>query len=57
MTWHAVPPLLHLCQKTGNAVKQGLLKNSNLCESLNFRYVGPVDGHNLKELVLSLIHI
>ena len=52
--WRAfshVPPLLHLCQKTGNAVKQGLLKNSNLFESLNFRYFGPVDGHNLKELV------
>ena len=49
--WRAfshVPPLLHLCQKTGNAVKQGLLKNSNLFESLNFRYFGPVDGHNLK---------
>lgn len=52
--WRAfshMPPLLHLCQKTGNAVKQGLLKNSNLFESLNFRYFGPVDGHNLKELV------
>lgn len=45
------PFLLRLCQKAGNAVKQGLLKNSNLFESLNFRYFGPVDGHNLKELV------
>ena len=27
------------------------LKNSNLFESLNFRYFGPIDGHNLPELV------
>lgn len=48
------PRLLHLCQKAGNAVKQGLLNNSNLFESLNFRYFGPVDGHDLKELVRTL---
>ena len=45
------PRLLRLCQKAGNAVKQGLLNNSNLFESLNFRYFGPIDGHNLPELV------
>ena len=45
------PAVLRFCQKAGNAVKQGLLKNSNLFESLNFRYFGPVDGHNLPELV------
>lgn len=48
------PRLLRLCQKAGNAVKQGLLNNSNLFESLNFRYFGPVDGHNLPELVRTL---
>ena len=48
------PWLLRLCQKAGNAVKQGLLNKSNLFESLNFRYFGPVDGHNLKELVRTL---
>ncbi len=48
------PRLLRLCQKAGNAVKQGLLNKSNLFESLNFRYFGPVDGHNLKELVQTL---
>ena len=48
------PRLLRLCQKAGNAVKQGLLNNSNLFESLNFRYFGPVDGHNLNELVRTL---
>lgn len=45
------PTVLRFCQKAGNAVKQGLLKNSNLFESLNFRYFGPIDGHNLPELV------
>ena len=48
------PRLLRLCQKAGNAVKQGLLNKSNFFESLNFRYFGPVDGHNLKELVRTL---
>ncbi len=48
------PRLLHLCQKAGNAVKQGVLNNSNLFESLNFRYFGPVDGHDLPELVRTL---
>ncbi|HBV50286.1 MAG TPA: 1-deoxy-D-xylulose-5-phosphate synthase [Alistipes sp.] len=48
------PRLLRLCQKMGNAVKQGVLNNSNLFESLNFRYFGPVDGHSLPELVRTL---
>lgn len=45
------PRILRICQKAGNAVKHGLLNKSNLFESLNFRYFGPVDGHDLKELV------
>lgn len=49
-----VPPVLRFCQKAGNAVKQGLLQNSNLFESLNFRYFGQLDGHNVKELVRML---
>lgn len=49
-----VPPLLRLCQKTGNALKQGLLQNSNLFESLNFRYFGQVNGHDVKDLVTIL---
>ena len=50
--WFAhIPPLLRFCQKAGNAVKQGLLQNSNLFESLNFRYFGQVNGHDVKELV------
>ncbi|MBR5206704.1 MAG: 1-deoxy-D-xylulose-5-phosphate synthase [Alistipes sp.] len=49
-----VPPLLTLARKAGNGVKQGLLKNSNLFESLNFRYFGIIDGHNVVELVRTL---
>ncbi len=49
-----IPPLLKFCRKAGNAVKQGLLQNSNLFESLNFRYFGLVDGHNVEELICIL---
>ena len=49
-----VPPVLRFCQRVGNAIKQGLLKNSNLFESLNFRYFGKLDGHNIEELVRML---
>ena len=46
-----IPPLLRFCRKAGNALKQGLLQNSNLFESLNFRYFGIVEGHNLEEMI------
>ncbi len=49
-----VPPVLRFCQTVGNAIKQGLLKNSNLFESLNFRYFGQLDGHDVGELVRML---
>ena len=52
--WSALsrtPRTLNLCRKVGNAVKHGLLQNSNLFESLGFRYFGRVDGHNVKRLV------
>ncbi len=48
------PKLLDLCRKAGNAVKHGLLQNSNLFESLGFRYFGRVDGHDVKRLVRTL---
>ena len=38
-------------QKIENAVKSILLRQSNLFESLNFRYFGPVDGHDVIHLV------
>jgi len=46
-----IPGLLSLCRRLGNAVKHGILQNSNLFESLNFRYFGPVDGHDVRALV------
>ncbi len=49
-----VPFLLRLFRKVGNMVKQGLMNNSNLFESLNFRYFGRIDGNNVKELVRTL---
>ncbi|NOQ25282.1 MAG: 1-deoxy-D-xylulose-5-phosphate synthase [Bacteroidales bacterium] len=36
-----------LAQQIDNAVKSLLFKQSNLFESLNFRYFGPVDGHDV----------
>jgi 1-deoxy-D-xylulose-5-phosphate synthase len=37
-------------QKIENAIKSILLKQSNLFESFNFRYFGPVDGHDVHHL-------
>ncbi|MBS9524342.1 1-deoxy-D-xylulose-5-phosphate synthase [Litoribacter alkaliphilus] len=34
-----------------HAIKSALLKQSNLFESLNLRYFGPVDGHDVDHLV------
>ena len=40
-----------LIQKIENGIKSIILRQSNLFESLNFRYFGPVDGHDVKYLV------
>ena len=39
-----------IASKVENAVKTSLLKQSNLFESLKFRYFGPVDGHDVVRL-------
>lgn len=39
-----------LIQKLENAIKATLLKQSNFFESLNFRYFGPVDGHDVQHI-------
>ncbi|MGE4586400.1 MAG: 1-deoxy-D-xylulose-5-phosphate synthase, partial [Mangrovibacterium sp.] len=44
------PKARRLVQKTENALKTALLRESNLFESLGIRYFGPVDGHNVKYL-------
>lgn len=45
-----VPDARRYAQKVENALKSMLLKQSNLFESLNFRYFGPVDGHDVVHL-------
>jgi len=40
-----------IASKVENAVKSALLKQSNLFESLSFRYFGPIDGHDVNHLV------
>ena len=37
-------------KQIGNALKSTILKKSNLFESFNFRYFGPVDGHDVIRL-------
>jgi 1-deoxy-D-xylulose-5-phosphate synthase len=40
-----------IVQNIENAFKSSILEQSNLFESLNFRYFGPVDGHDVHHLV------
>ena len=55
--WHLLgriskfgPNAQAVAQKIELAMKSALLKQSNLFESLNFRYFGPVDGHDVEHL-------
>lgn len=41
------PDAQAIASKISNALKGSILKQSNLFESLNFRYFGPVDGHDV----------
>jgi len=45
------PNTQKLFQKVEHGIKTILLKQSNLFEALNFRYFGPVDGHNVNHMV------
>lgn len=45
------PQARELVSKFEGAVKSMLLSQSNLFESLNLRYFGPVDGHDVSHLV------
>jgi 1-deoxy-D-xylulose-5-phosphate synthase len=40
-----------IISKVENSIKSFLLQQSNLFESLNLRYFGPVDGHDVNHLV------
>ncbi len=45
------PDARRMAQTLENAIKHTILKQSNLFESLKFRYFGPVDGHDVIHLV------
>ena len=45
------PNAQEIVKKIEKGIKGTLLKNSNLFESLKFRYFGPVDGHDINHLV------
>lgn len=56
--WHILgsisrfgPNIQAVVQKVENSVKSAILKQGNLFEALNFRYFGPVDGHDVNHLV------
>ena len=54
------PNAQKIVQKLEGAIKSSLLGESNYFESLNFRYFGPIDGHDVKhlaELMEDLKHI
>lgn len=40
-----------IISKVHDTLKGGLLKHSNMFESLKFRYFGPIDGHDVNHLV------
>lgn len=39
-----------IIQKLDHGIKSAVLKHSNMFESMNFRYFGPVDGHDVLHL-------
>ena len=45
------PDAQKIATKVSDAMKSALLKQSNLFESLQFRYFGPIDGHDVDRLV------
>src|SRR6478609_9272002 len=45
------PNAQQIASKVESGIKATLLKQSNLFESLKFRYFGPVDGHDINHLV------
>ena len=45
------PDVRHFTQRIDNAVKSIVMRQSNLFESMNVRYFGPVDGHDVISLV------
>lgn len=48
------PNAQEIVSKIENGLKSTLLKQSNLFESLNLRYFGPIDGHDINHVVAVL---
>ncbi|MBN2669116.1 MAG: 1-deoxy-D-xylulose-5-phosphate synthase [Bacteroidales bacterium] len=42
-----IPEARNIAQKIDNGIKSIILRHSNVFESFNFRYFGPVDGHDV----------
>lgn len=45
------PTAREIVSKVEGGIKAALLKQSNMFESMQFRYFGPIDGHNVEHLV------
>ncbi len=45
------PRILGSLRFVGRQIKRGILHKSNLFESLNMRYFGPIDGHDLPKML------
>ena len=48
------PRLRSLLSHTSHTIKRYILRQSNLFESMDFRYFGPTDGHDVQALVRTL---
>ncbi len=49
-----IDPSVGALKKYLTNVKKGTAKDENIFECLNFDYSGPIDGHNLKDLIAEL---
>ena len=49
-----IDPSVGALKKYLTNVKKGTAKDENIFECLNFDYSGPIDGHNLKNLIVEL---
>lgn len=49
-----VPPIKNFMKKTEEHIKGLVSPHSTLFEELGFNYIGPIDGHNIDELISTL---
>lgn len=49
-----LPPIKEFVQKTEEHVKGFISPGGTLFEELGFNYIGPIDGHNVEELIFTL---